>query len=90
MSTQISKPITTNTNPPRVIKQPCFWALGLADEVLYAKGFQDHDDAALYKECYLKHSDCKRVAVTTRKANWDTIAKLLEWSYSQVVFTIGI
>lgn len=89
MTTQISKPITTDTNPPRLIKQPAFWALGLAGGVLYAKAFQDHWDAEFFKEACLKNSDCERVAVTKRKATWATVKKLLSWEYSQVVFTIG-
>lgn len=89
MKATFSTPLTTHTKPPRLIKQPAYWALGLADGVLYAKAFQDHWDANFYKEACLKNSDCKRVAVTTRKATWATIVKLLSWEYSQVVFTIG-
>ena len=50
MTTQLAKPITTNTNPPRTVRQPAYWSLGLSNGVLYAKAFQEHWNAEFHNE----------------------------------------
>lgn len=89
MNALVSKPAGTNTNPPRIVQQPAFWALGLSrDGVLYAKAFQDHWNACYYKDAYYKNSDMERVAVTKYKTTWDKVIRLLDWEYGQVVHNL--